>query len=224
MKDMKKSENRSMMQPWVSFAWVLTVQCEHLHYTSYFIFFHFIVPYPREDNYMFLLIIITGRLCLLPLVSRDNRNSTVGCQELLGCFALHHWQWQKWSEGCRRKEQRSVMCSNMGRIWVCVTVGEGSVRIRRRLPSLLKVYNAWLALSATYREVQENVWSTSANEVRAILCTTEDAISSNRYMPRYCENLMWRLEYKLGPQSCAVQLFHVCSLCTDAQGTATALG
>lgn len=67
--------------------------------------FHFFVLCPGAGNYRFL-VIITGRLCVLPLVCR--------AAVLWGTawFAVHHQQWQKWTGGHRW--QRAEHCHVLG--------------------------------------------------------------------------------------------------------------
>lgn len=87
-----------------------------------FIFFYFIVSQPRKDNYKFLLMVITGRLCLLPLGSL--RNSTVGSPELLGGFSV--CPWQEWVGVADGKGQSPGKCWSLGKTWGCSwQLGEG---------------------------------------------------------------------------------------------------
>lgn len=98
--------------------WVSLCRCSQCNTNTSFIilvFFSFIVSQPRKDNYKFLLIIITGRLCLLPLGS--HRNRAVGSQDLLGCFAAYPRQ--KWVGVSDGKGQSTGKCWSLGGTWGC---------------------------------------------------------------------------------------------------------
>lgn len=150
--------------------WVSLCRCSQCNMNISFIilvFFSFIVSQPRKDNYKFLLVIITGRLCLLPLGS--HRNRAVGSQDLLGCFAVYPRSGWGFQMAKGRALESAGVWEGLGDVpdigWSLVEDGE---------ESLMEVWQCVTGPICSYGVVHSNMKNFCS--AQGTLCTKEDAI------------------------------------------------